>query len=281
MATAELSRPQIVEDIAAGEHLTAEDLLTPRIDTVLFAVTTNCNLRCTYCAVSLPIYEGEDFDLSNIEALASSFAAAHVRLVQISGHGETTLLPNWVELCEAFMRRDIAVCITSNFSNVFSDAEVDALARMVHITISIDTVDRQLLKDLRRKVDIRTILYNMQMVRMRAQKLGSLAKFNWQCTLSDAVVLGLVDWLEFGMLSGVSHFTLGNLIEHVDLPNGPMHPGKLKPPQLTAACEKLSALIKRAREAGVTLVLQPGIVQSMNARCREFGINSQLLDETP
>jgi hypothetical protein len=83
------------------------------------------------------------------------------------------------------------------------------------------------------------------------------------------------------MLSGVNNFTLGNLIEHVDLPNGPMHPAKLKPPQLTAACEQLSALIMRAREAGVTLVLQPGIVQSMNERCREFGINSQLPDEAP
>ena len=178
------------------------DLLTPFVDAVLWEITTNCNLRCTYCSVSLPIYRGEDFDLARIDALTEEFATAKVRMVQISGHGETTMIPGWQEICQAFTRHDINVCITSNFSKMFSDAELDALARMVHITVSIDTVDRELLKNLRRKVDLRTILYNVAMVRLRAERIGRKPHFNWQCTLSDAVIDGLPDWIAAQPQSG-------------------------------------------------------------------------------
>jgi hypothetical protein len=61
---------------------------------------------------------------------------------------------------------------------------------MAWITISIDTVDRELLKQIRRKVDLRTILYNMQAIRLRAANCywrepvcyGREPVFNWQCT---------------------------------------------------------------------------------------------------
>jgi pyruvate-formate lyase-activating enzyme len=253
--------------------LTDDDLLTPFVDTVLWAVTTNCNLRCTYCAVSLPIYRGEDFDLARAEALAEEFATAKVRMVQISGHGETTMIPGWQAIGHAFTRHDINVCITSNFSKVFSDDELDALARMVHITISIDTVDRELLKNMRRKVDLRTILYNMQLVRLAASKLGREARFNWQCTLSDAVVSGLADWFDLGILNGVKKFTLGNLIEHEGLPDSPRHVAKLGKPQLLAACDRITELARLAHSASAELEIQSGIIEGINESLARYGEN--------
>jgi MoaA/NifB/PqqE/SkfB family radical SAM enzyme len=256
---------------------TDEDLTTSFVQVVLFAVTTNCNLRCTYCGVSHPAYRGEDFDLSHIDELTEGLAAAHVRMVQISGHGETTMLPGWERLGAAFQHRGITVCITSNFSKTFSAAEIDALAEMGHITVSIDTVDRELLKALRRKVDLRTILYNMQMVRLRAaQTHHRPVTFNWQCTLSDAVVAGLPDWLELGILSGVTHFTLGNLIEYEALPDSPQHVAKLDREKLATACDILAALARRARDASVVLTIQPGIVEGINERRRALGVNEML-----
>ena len=143
-------------------------LLAAQIDTVLFEATSNCNLRCTYCRVSSPSYVGEDFDLSRIEMLADQMVAAKVQSVQISGHGETTTLAHWQNYCRLFFERAISVRITSNFARMFADDEIDAFARMEDITISIDTIDRDLLKSIRRRVDLRTVIYNMQRVRPRA-----------------------------------------------------------------------------------------------------------------
>src|ERR1700757_2642181 len=67
--------------------LTDDDMLTDHIDAVLLAATTNCNLRCTYCAVSQPWYTGHDFDFTHIEKLVQEMVAAKGIRVQISGHG--------------------------------------------------------------------------------------------------------------------------------------------------------------------------------------------------
>jgi hypothetical protein len=249
------------------------DLLTPAIDTVLWTVTTNCNLRCTYCSVSHPDYRGEDFDLARTERLADEFAAVHVRSVQINGHGETTMIPGWVGMCAAFDRHGINVCITSNFSKIFSDAEVDALAHMTRIVISIDTVDQDLLKKVRRRVDLRTILYNMTRVRLRAQRIGRVPHFNWQCTLSDAVISGLPDWFELGLLNGVSTFTLGNLIKIEGLLDSPRHPAEMDKPSLLTACGTIAELSRRAHAAGAEFFIQAGVIEGINESLARLGHN--------
>src|ERR1700740_1396287 len=124
--------------------------------------------------------------LSRVEKLVQEMVAAKVVFVQIRGQGETTIIPNWEAYCKYFQDSGIHVLITTNFSTVYSEPEIDAFARMSAITISIDTVDRELLKQIRRKVDLRTILYNMQRVRLRAvSHYGREPVYNWQCTLSD------------------------------------------------------------------------------------------------
>jgi molybdenum cofactor biosynthesis enzyme MoaA len=98
--------------------LSKDDLLADHVDAVIFETTTNCNLRCTYSGLSLPWYVGNDFDFSRIKKLVSEMVAAKVASVQISGHGETTMIPNWQTLCKHFQDHGIAVSITSNFATV-------------------------------------------------------------------------------------------------------------------------------------------------------------------
>lgn len=260
-----------------------EDLLTDRIETVLFTATTNCNLRCTYCGVSLPTYHGADFDFTKVERLAEQMAAAHVRSVQINGHGETTMLPGWENYCRHFVDRGIGVAITSNFSFIYSAAEIDVLARMEWITVSIDTVDRELLRRVRRKVDLRTIIYNMQAIRLRAvSAYDRYPVFNWQCTLTDMVVGGLRDWVQMGMLNGVEHFTLGNLVAHTGLAEvlakegaqNPRHVAELGKDELIAACHTIGEARRLAYEGGADMTIQPGIAEGINARLAQFGMNA-------
>ena|SRR5215831_8011381 len=265
------------------DHLTDDDLLADHVDVVLFETTTNCNLRCTYCALSLPWYMGSDFDFSRIDKLVREMVAANVKLVSISGHGETTVIPNWETYCKYFQDHGIEVSITSNFSTIYSDSEIEAFARMACITISIDTVDRELLRQVRRKVDLRTILYNMQRIRLKAlAAYGREPNFNWQCTLSDLVAPKLTEWVQMGLLNGVKNFTFGNLIEYKELPellarDGamiPRHVARLEREPLLAACQTIADGVSLARKAGANVVVQPGILEGINPRLRELGINS-------
>jgi hypothetical protein len=111
------------------------------------------------------------------------------------------------------------------------------------------------------------------MVRLRAERIGRKPHFNWQCTLSDAVIDGLPDWIELGILYGVSTFTLGNLIEYSGLPESSRHVAKLDRDPLLAACAIISSVSRRAREAGVKLTIQPGILEGINQKLRATGIN--------
>jgi hypothetical protein len=269
--------------MSGGDRLTDDDLLTDHVDMVLFETTTNCNLRCTYCGLSLPWYVGSDFDFSRIDKLVREMVAANVKAVQISGHGETTVIPNWETYCKYFQDHGIGVSITSNFSTIYSDSEIEAFARMTCITISIDTVDRELLKQVRRKVDLRTILYNMQRIRLKAlADYGREPNFNWQCTLSDLVAPKLPEWVQMGLLNGVKNFTFGNLIEYKELPellarDGamiPRHLARLEREPLLAACQTIADAVSLARKADANVIVQPGIVEGINARLGEFGVNS-------
>ncbi len=268
----------------------SDDLLTSRIDVVLFEATTGCNLRCTYCAVSAPSYRASNFDFTGIDDIVQSMASANVRTVQLSGHGETTVLPGWDRYCQLFFDRGIALCITSNFSKIFVDSEIDVLARMDWITVSIDTIDRELLMAIRRKVDLRTIIYNLQSIRLRAlRKYHRLPIFNWQCTLSDQVVWGLPDWVQMGLLNGVTKFTLGNLVEQSEVAQTisteglsvPRHIARLDRNDLIKACALIREASLIARDGGGKLNLQPGIAEGVFVRLASFGINapSDLLGE--
>jgi len=63
------------------------------------------------------------------------------------------------------------------------------------------------------------------------------------------------------------------------LSESPLHLSKLDRSGIVGACAQLAAIAKRAREADVTLVIQPGIVESINERGREFGIIPLVLEQ--
>ncbi|HYH21176.1 MAG TPA: radical SAM protein [Azospirillum sp.] len=180
--------------------------------------TSRCNLRCVYCPVSQPDYHGQDLEIPDFDAIVGTLEARGRPRVVINGHGETTLLPGWHERVEALAARGFDISIISNFARLFSDEEVQALTRLCAVQISVDSHRPELLRRLRRKVDLGTILVNMSNVRARAQADGRPApSFSWSCVVSDQVALDLVDYVRFGLASGVSHFTFCNLTQYPDI----------------------------------------------------------------
>jgi MoaA/NifB/PqqE/SkfB family radical SAM enzyme len=198
-------------------------LLAPgNIRQVRFDLTSRCNLRCVYCAVSHPEYQGVDMS----DAIAREVIRLIVRLaeynslepIDLNGHGETTYRQGWPEICFALTERGIPVRLTSNFAKSFTDRELDALACMDSIAISMDTSDRVLLRALRRRVDLGAIVTNIVLVKAAALKLHRAPpRFGILCGLYDKNTLEWDIFARFIVALGVARVSLWSLTEHAGL----------------------------------------------------------------
>ena len=169
----------------------ADALLDPGpITDIRLDLTTRCNLRCVYCAVSQPDYIGEDMDSAVVQA-ATTFIRQMSRYqmisgVGINGHGETTFVPGWTEACRDIVALGLPVNIISNLAKAFTAEELDALGSLHTISVSIDTADRGLLQRIRRRVDVRQIITNIIAIRAAAMRRNRPSpQFQFFCGLYD------------------------------------------------------------------------------------------------
>ncbi len=212
-------------ELLLGERLVglprATDLLKGHTRVVFLEFTSRCNLRCIYCAVSQPGYVGRDMPTDDFDRLVEDMKALGVVQVCINGHGETTLLPDWQKNVRKIASAGLSMSIISNFARLMSDAELEAMAHVANIQVSIDTFRAELLRKLRRRVDVRNILTNMVRVHAAASRLGiPKPKFSWSCVITDKNAFDLVDYVHFALACGVREVTLCNLIKRDDLDGG-------------------------------------------------------------
>lgn len=246
------------------------DLLEYQPELALLTITSNCNLRCTYCAVSQPGYFGEkiqhDFDLSQIDKLIVDFKNLGVRIVQVNGHGETTMIKGWHTHAQKFLNEGFTVWILSNFARAFEPEEIDVLSRFERIIISIDTVDQKLLREIRRHSDVRTILTNILKVRAKAVAEGrEPPRFSWNSVVSDAVAGTLVDYITTGLAVGVTQFDFLSLVKFPDLPNAlnVYHPSTLPPERIQALLDELQQVREIAARMGASVSIQHGLEEPL------------------
>ena len=196
------------------------DLLGPAvIREIRFDLSTRCNLRCVYCAVSLPEYVGNDMPtdmaLRTVNTIASLMRYNPPHPVNVNGHGETTFMRDWVTICHQMLSRNVPVRITTNLAKKYSDIEIDTLARMHTIGVSIDTSDRDLLRRMRRKVDINRIVGTIAGIRTAARRLGCPGPdFHLGCGLYDQTAVGVEDFARFTIGLDVRSVYFWNLTVH-------------------------------------------------------------------
>ncbi len=171
-------------------------------------LTTRCDLRCVYCAVSQKSYQGQDMPKVIREravALVGRIGTYHgLEPVDINGHGETTFADGWVETCRHLLLRDIPLRLTTNLAREYTQEEIEVLACMRSVAISIDTCDRALLRRLRRKVDVRQIVMNIQLIRASALRLYRKSpRFSFLTGLYDKNALLVEDLARFAVALGV------------------------------------------------------------------------------
>jgi MoaA/NifB/PqqE/SkfB family radical SAM enzyme len=184
----------------------AVDLLGPGpIREFRLDLTTRCNLRCVYCAVSQPWYSGEDMAREVLKkvvpAIAGIAAYNSMTTMSVNGHGETTIVEGWTEVVTPLVDAGLPVAITTNLAKEYSDDELHVLGRMGTIAVSIDSCDRELLRRMRRRVDVRQIVTNIN--RIRAAALDSPPNFDFLSGLYDKNSLQLEAFARFAIALGI------------------------------------------------------------------------------
>ena len=192
-----------------------------RFETVRVDVTQKCNLRCVYCALSAPWAKpGQHMSDENL-AKVGRFIAASPRLtdVGVNGHGETTHHPRWRQFCDDLIAKGAPLSVITNLGRKYDDAEIDTLSCFTLIQVSLDTADEELLKRLRRKVELSRILTNMTKIRTRALLSARRAPvFAFSCGLYDKSLPRLEEFAGLAVAMGVRNVTFWNLMKYPDVP---------------------------------------------------------------
>jgi MoaA/NifB/PqqE/SkfB family radical SAM enzyme len=241
------------------------DMLGPAvIRKIRLDLSTRCNLRCVYCAVSLPDYVGNDMPtdraLRTVNTIASLMRYNPPHPVDVNGHGETTFMREWVTICEELLIRNIPIRITTNLAKKYSPVEIDTLARMHTIGVSIDTADPDLLRRMRRKVAIDRIVKTIGDIRAAAERQRiRMPEFNFGCGLFDRTSLGVEDFARFAIDLKVRSVYFWNLwVHNVDFPS--VRPADRPMPLASLSNAELRPRIEAIRRAiGLLEAAQIGV----------------------
>jgi pyruvate-formate lyase-activating enzyme len=212
---------QLIADVYAKLGDDAHLLEGGKLQTVRVDVTQECNLRCVYCALSAPWAKpGKDMS-DEVLAKVARFIDAYPNLqdVGVNGHGETTHHPRWREFCEQLLAQGAPLSVITNLGRRYDEAEIDTLSRFTLIQISLDTADEELLKRIRRKVDLSRILANMTQIRLRALLTARRAPvFAFSCGLYDKSISRLDTFAGLAVTMGVRNITFWDLMKYPDVP---------------------------------------------------------------
>jgi hypothetical protein len=248
-------------------NLAGLDLLaSPLVESAFIEITSRCNLRCVYCAVSQPDYVGQDMPADLLDEVISILKARQVKFMQVNAHGETTMVPGWHHLVNELAEAGVELQIITNFARLLSTDELAAMARIRRITISIDTHRPEVLRSIRRRVSLKNILTNMANTKAKAAELNlPPPQFIWCSVMTDRVAPDFVDYLRFGIALGVKDFFIANLTKHDDVADAENvnHVTTLPDAELISFSRMLDEGSSMVRRAGGYIDLSPGLVDTV------------------
>lgn len=227
-------------------------LLSPITDTVFLELTSRCNLRCTYCAVSQPTYHGIDLPLKGFDNFVEQMRARGVRTVVMNGHGESTIIKEWEIHAERLADAGFRLHITTNLAKRLRESEIAALSRFERILVSIDTIDPDLLAELRRGANLETILANLEAIQTFASARGREPQVFISCTVGDLSAPGILDLVEACLARRIRFFRFGDLAEYAPIEGVTWmrHISNLPPEALDTVRSRFRTALRRIEAEG-------------------------------
>lgn len=199
-----------VEALGAADPLAALPMTELRID-----VTGRCNLRCDYCLVSSPGYDGYDMPQSQLEGLVRVIKDHPPVNVFLNGHGETTFHRGWSAIAGSLLEAGHRLHMTTNLSLNYSDEEVALLSRFSTIQISLDSHDEGLMRRIRKPVRVAKLLERMAQIRDVARHANHTPPdFSFSVGLYDPSIWTLADFVDVICDQQARSVTFWNLVTY-------------------------------------------------------------------
>jgi MoaA/NifB/PqqE/SkfB family radical SAM enzyme len=235
----------------------------------MLEVTSRCNLRCVYCGKSSDTEENRRvFDLpeEHIRSAIKLLQDRGLRLLYMSGIGETTTRKGWDRICRDTLNTGILHTIITNLARPLSDGEAEVLARFASVQVSVDTADPGLFARIRRGAKLPNVLANMARIQDAARRIGVRGpELRFDMVVTDKTVHGMPETVRLGLANGVTDFYFAGLYKIKDVPNAEnvQHVKTLPPPELQTALESLELAIRLAKEAGCKVQVHDGLLESI------------------
>src|SRR6185503_15100782 len=150
-------------------------------------ITSACNLRCVYCHQSNPEgYPQVDMREEWFGAVVEFCRHHGLKMIDFTGAGEATFAEGWQDKSRRVQALGIDLHMTTNLAESLTWSDAKVLARFAHLYVSVDTVNRDLLRRIRRRVDIQAITHNLLLIRSAARAQGLNPPFlAWNCVGTD------------------------------------------------------------------------------------------------
>ncbi len=195
------------------------DFLTPAhpLSSLNFMFTEKCNLRCVYC----PKYSATDtsghISQTLLEYIIEYIKSNHIKSAGVGFYGETFCFPGWERYAGELVNAGVDMSICSNWNHKLSDNQIGVLSRFKLIQFSIDTTNPDLLRTIRPPADLKTILFNMHLIRSRTI-LDRVQHpiFMWCSVLSHKIIPYLSDFVAMAISNGVKHINFNELEYYED-----------------------------------------------------------------
>ena len=215
-------------------------------------LSTNCNLRCDYCAVSSPIFQGRDLpEVHFADMIALIKQMPKNSTISVNGHGETTFHPKWRSFCQDILDAGHRPEITTNLGLHYSDQEIETLAQFRIVQVSLDSTDEAMMRDIRKAVKVSHVFENIRRIRAASKRLRPKAPvaITFSVGIYDPAVWGLRDSIQDMLNIGGRGFTFWNLVEmpHQQKVQHIRHLGDNHASELRQILSDVRAILKGAR----------------------------------
>jgi MoaA/NifB/PqqE/SkfB family radical SAM enzyme len=166
-----------------------------------------------------------------------------------------------VKFCEPLIRRGKRLSIITNLGKHLTDEEAACLARFAVIQISLDTADAELLPKIRRKVQLSTIVGNIERIRA-AVEAGSGPELSLSCGVYDKNFRGLPELCDFAIAHDVKSITFWQLVKYDDIPGAlNVYPiPSLPPEEIAQAVEVMQRTIRILKAARIGVSVAGGFL---------------------
>jgi MoaA/NifB/PqqE/SkfB family radical SAM enzyme len=204
----------------------------------------------------------------SFERVASLVEEVNARgrpMIYLTGQGETTIIRGWAQLVQRFLDAGMRVAMLSHLSRRFTEAEIEVFAGLEQLETSVDVVEPELFKQIRRGGDLGLILLNIERIQGAAQQHGIAGpQIIWNCVVHEHSVRALDDLVFCGIAHKVDAFGFFNMV--VTRTNTMVRPFvDLDDDELVAAHARFRHAERLALEAGKTFFVEPELRATFDA----------------